>query len=104
MTEEMSSQLCKKLPLWQDDYARFRREMSLQSFAHSFWTCDFVEAGPIESLPLVSWLVSNHFYSKTTLTIFLNFCMKVPYYKGKKLAQRFVRKKSLEPFLSKRGD
>ena len=22
-----------------------------------FWTCDFVEAGPIESLPLVSWLV-----------------------------------------------
>ena len=21
---------------------------------HSFWTCDFVEAGPIESLPLVS--------------------------------------------------
>ena len=23
-----------------------------------YWTCDFVEAGPIESLPLVSWLVS----------------------------------------------
>ena len=32
--------------------------------------------------------------SKTALTIFLNFCMKVPYYKSKKLTRRFVRKRS----------
>ena len=39
-----------------------------------FWTCDFVEAGPIESLPLVGWLVSQHFYSKTAQRIFLHKC------------------------------
>ena len=63
-----------------------------------FWTCDFVEAGPIESLRLVGWLVSwlvgYQFFSKTALRIFLIFCMKVPYYKGKKRTRRFFREKS----------
>ena len=40
-----------------------------------FWTWDFVEAGPIESLPLVS----QHVYSKTALRIFLIFCTNVLY-------------------------
>ena len=42
-----------------------------------------------------SWLVSNNqFFSKTALRIFLIFCMKVPYYKGKKRTRRFFRKNS----------
>ena len=37
---------------------------------------------------------SPQFFSKTALRIFLIFCMKVPYYKGKKRARRFFRKNS----------
>ena len=49
---------------------------------------------------MVGWLVSNQFCSKTALTIFLIFCMKVHHYKGKKLTRRFFRKKSQFFFIS----
>ena len=62
----------------------------------TFWTCDVSHSGPIESLPLVSQLVSQlvcyQFFSKTVLRIFLIFCMNVQYHKGKKRTRRFFRK------------
>ena len=43
-----------------------------------------------------SWLVvvSHQNFSKMALTIFFIFCLKVPYYKGKKRSQAFFRKNS----------
>ena len=39
-------------------------------------------------------VVSEQFFSKTALRIFLILCMKVPYSEGKKRTWRFSRKKS----------
>ena len=39
-------------------------------------------------------VVSYQNFSKMALTIFFIFCMKVPYYKGKKRSQAFFRKNS----------
>ena len=49
-----------------------------------------------------SWLiiVSEQFFSKTALTIFLIFCMKVHHYKGKKRTRRFFRENSQIFFIS----
>ena len=48
----------------------------------------------VEPLDKVQVTVSEQFFSKTALRIFMIFCMKVPYYKSKKRARQFFRKKS----------
>ena len=41
-----------------------------------------------------SWLVSDGFFWRTGLRIFLIFCMNVPYYQRKKRTRRFFRENS----------
>ena len=59
-------------------------------FIGSRWH-DWRWASRFTTLQLV---VSEQFLSKTALRILIIFCMKVPYYKGKKLTQPFFRKSS----------
>ena len=50
---------------------------------------------------LVGWLVGNTVFSETTLRIFLIFCMKLGYYKGKKVSCIFEKILDLEIFVKR---
>ena len=39
-----------------------------------------------------NWLVGNAVFSERSLRIFLNFCMKLGYYKGRKVTAGFLKK------------
>ena len=68
---------------------------------------DWHQLGPVKSLLLViigwlvGWLVGNTVFSETTLRIFLIFCMKLGYYKGKKVSCIFEKILDLETFVKR---